>query len=341
MLEKTKMGKVKNINTLIAKTLSNNINDLETSRLESWKSESKVNLRIFSRSKKAWEAGKFDISSKQVIKDKFQVQNKINKNLQNQLNKSRRLSKIYKVAAAVAIPIALAISLYVIHESYKIQIPEAICEIISPKGHVSKCVLPDGTEVWVNAGSRLKYDVSDFQKKTRQVELNGEAYFEVVSNEKNPFKVITELADVNVTGTSFNVKAYENSKYFEAVLAEGSLDLELKKTKNQQVVIMTPGEYATYDAKKKEVLIKNVDSDRYIAWRNGEILFKDATLKDLTNELERIYDIEFKLQDKESANYRFRGMFSYSSNLIEALEKIEKTAGLKYYIQNKTVWLTK
>ncbi len=335
------MSKTKNIDALIAKILSNDAAPDEISRLELWKSESKANLRIFNKSKRAWDAGKFEISPEQITKDKFEVQNKINKDLQIQLIRSRRLSKIYKVAAAVAIPIAFAISLYFINESYEVDIPEAVCEIISPKGHVSKCVLPDGTKVWVNAGSTLSYDVSDFQRRIRQVELDGEAYFEVVGNKKNPFKVVTELADVNVTGTSFNVKAYTGSEYFEAVLAEGSVDLQFKKTKNQQTVTMNPGEYATYDADKKEVLIKDVDSDVYTAWRNGEILFKDATLKDLIGELERIYDVEFELQDKDLADYRFRGMFSYSNNLIEALEKIEKTAGLNYYVENKKVWLTK
>lgn len=334
------MNKTNEIDILIGKVVSGNASKDELSRLEIWQLESETNQRIYKQSLKAWKAGSSSITSKEITQDKINVQNQVNRSLVHQLNRSKRFANIYKLAAAVAIPIALAISLYFVNNSYKVELPQSICEVSSPKGHVSKCILPDGTEVWLNAGSTLSYDASGFHGKQREVELEGEAYFEVVSNKKNPFLVNTELANVYVTGTSFNVKAYTDTKQFETVLAEGRVELQFNM-KNQQTVKMKPGERAIYKVDKKEMLIQDVNAAMYSAWRKGELLFKDATLNDLIKELERIYDIQFVLEDKSIGDYRFRGMFSYSNNLIDALEKIKITAGVDYYIENKSVWLKK
>ncbi len=334
------MNKTNEIDILIGKVVSGNASKDELSILEVWQSESETNQRIYKQSLKAWNAGSNSISTKEITQDKLNVQNQVNRSLVHQLNRSKRFANIYKVAAAVAIPIALAISLYFVNNSYKVELPQSICEVIAPKGHVSKCILPDGTEVWLNAGSTLTYDASGFHGKQREVDLEGEAYFEVVSNKKNPFLVNTELANVYVTGTSFNVKAYSDTKQFETVLAEGKVELQFN-LKNEQTVKMNPGERAIYKVDQKEMIIQDVDAAMYSAWRKGEMLFKDATLNDLIKELERIYDIQFALKDKTIGDYRFRGMFNYSNNLIDALEKIKKTAGVDYYIENKKVWLDK
>ena len=158
---------------------------------------------------------------------------------------------------------------------------------------------------------------------------------------KNPFLVITDQANINVTGTSFNVKAHKNSKQFETVLAEGVVELHVKRRRNKQVVTMKPGERAIYSESNKNIVLQEVDAEIYTAWRNGEMLFKDATLNDLIKELERIYDIQFVIHDKNVGDYRFRGMFSYDNNLIDALEKIAKTASVNYQIENRKVELFK
>ena len=170
--------------------------------------------------------------------------------------------------------------------------------------------------------------------------MSGEAYFEIAKNAEKPFTVKTSKANINVTGTSFNVKAYPESEVFEAVLAEGSIELQLNNQNNQKLDLV-PGEKVIYHEDNKGITIENVDADFFTSWRNGEILFKDATLNDLIKELERIYDIKFHLRDPELGEFRFRGMFSYTNNLIDALEKIKRTANIDYLIENKEVWLSK
>lgn len=335
------MGQTKNdIEILIGRCISGNANKKEVALLEGWKTTSPKNQKTIDESLKVWGNGTHWISSQKIQNDKANIQREMNKSLSLQVRRLKRNSQILKIAAVLVIPIALAVSWLVLPNVTLKNQPAQFCEISAPKGHVSKCTLPDGSEVWVNTNSSISYNTTSFNKDFREIEVNGEAFFKVAINKKIPFKVKNTLAEIVVTGTQFNVKSYPGSKIFETVLAEGSIELNIKSAQNQ-VIKMVPGERAIFNSKKREINIELVDVELYSSWRNGEILFKDATLNDLIVELERIYDIQFYLEDKDLGNYRFRGMFRYNNNLIDALEKIKKTAGVDYYIENKKVWLKK
>jgi len=330
-----------NFDILIGKVLSGNATSEEIAQLEIWKSKSVEILNIYVKSQKVWENSKSRISDENLNKDKQEVEDGIKLDLTRKIRKIQRQSMLYKIAAMLAFPLALAVSFYYFSSRTKsVNQVQQICEIISPKGHISKCILPDGTEVWVNTGSSITYDASTFNHKTREIQLSGEAYFNVSKNIKKHFIVNTALASINVTGTSFNVKSYPESGMFETVLSEGSIEMKLNSSAHQTVQLV-PGERAIFNLNKKGISIEKVDSEIFSAWRNGEILFKDATLNDLLKELERIYDIRFQMMDKQLGEFRFRGMFSYNNNLIDALEKIKRTSGIGYYIENKEVWLSK
>lgn len=330
----------KNIDILIGKFVSGNGNPKEMEWLENWMDESPGNRKIIQKSTKAWENSKNRIPPEVVSEDKLNVQFNVRKLSSLQLTRTRKQLLIYKVAAILAIPLTFAISWYFLSHLENLSKEPLYSSVIAPKGHISKCVLPDGTEVWVNTGSTLTYNTSSFNEKLREVNLVGEAYFEVTKNKVKPFKVVTPLANINVTGTSFNVKAYSEDEIFETVLSEGAIELEINNQSNQKVKLI-PGDRAVYQENKKGISIDKVDVEMFSSWRNGEILFKDATLNDLIAELERIYDIKFHLKSPQLGEYRFRGMFSYNNNLIDALEKIKRTAEISYYIENKEVWLSK
>lgn len=330
-----------NIDILIGKVISGNATSEEIEQLEVWKSKSVENQRIYNKSLKVWENSKSGISDENFRNDKQKVDDVIKLDLIRKVRKIQRQSMLYKIAAILAFPLALAVSFYYFSSHNKsVEQTRQICEIISPKGHISKCILPDGTEVWVNTGSTITYDAATFNHKTREIKLSGEAYFDVTKNIEKPFLVNTNMATVNVTGTSFNVKSYPESGIFEIVLSEGSIEMMPNSTARQTVQLV-PGERAIFDFTKKGISIENVEAEMYSAWRNGEILFKDATLNDLIKELERIYDIRFLMKDKQLGDFRFRGMFRYNNNLIDALEKIKRTSGIDYNIENKVVWLSK
>lgn len=331
---------LKNIEILIGKSVSGNATTEEKKELENWKANSKSNQLLYTQTLKVWEKSKLGLSESEIKEDKFKVQVEINKDLQIKIKKSKKRVLLYKLVAVLAIPVTLAIGWYIFQNSIFNQPVNQFCEITSPKGNISKCILPDSTEVWINTGSTITYNTNNFNKDNREVKLDGEAYFHVANNKQKPFTVGTKFGNINVTGTEFNVKCYSESYQLETVLAEGSVELQINSN-THQLIKLVHGERAVYKSRSNKINITKVDTEIYSSWRNGEIIFKDATLNDLINELERIYDIKFSLIDKDLGDFRFRGMFSYNNNLIDALEKIKKTAGLDYHIENKQVRLIK
>ncbi|MDX8339402.1 FecR domain-containing protein [Draconibacterium sp. IB214405] len=331
------------VDGLSAKFLSGNMSLEEQKEFKNWLNTSEENKKAFLKNKKVWEQTQLQLVSEKIAEDKINVLRKLHSHQTRILSRSRRQLLIYKLAAVVAIPLTFAISWYFLNTGsvQQPQLAQTICEVTAPKGHVAKCILPDGTEVWVNTGSSLTYDAGSFNGNLREVELTGEAYFEVAKNVEKPFTVKTEMANILVTGTSFNVKAYSGSDVFETILAEGGIDMEVNNTSSKQKISLVPGERAVYSEESNKIAIDKVEPEFFTSWRNGELLFKDATLNDLIVELERIYDIDFHLTDKKLGEFRFRGMFSYNNNLIEALEKVKRTAQIDYRIENKEVWLTK
>ena len=330
--------KENNIDALIGKYVSGNASPVEINKLEKWMNISSGNRKIVEESLKVWENSHDRISEETKEKDKSDVLHETQKQRSIQLIRTRKQLLIYKIAAIFVIPVTFAITFYFLSQPEEAAKKSQYCIVAAPKGHVAKCILPDGSEVWINTGSTITYNTLSFNEDGREVKLDGEAYFEIVKDKEKAFKVSTAIADINVTGTSFNVKAYEGTDVFETVLAKGSIEMQLNNL-THQVVDLLPGEKAEFHLNNNGISIEKVEPEMFSAWRNGEILFKDATLNDLVKELERIYDINFHLKDKKLGEFRFRGMFSYNNKLIDALEKIKRTANIDYYIENKEVWL--
>ncbi|MGE4587860.1 MAG: FecR family protein [Mangrovibacterium sp.] len=334
------MKKDNHINDLIGRVVSGNATSDDLSGFNALKAEAKDVSDNFKRSRKIWHGAQAWIPAETLEKDKGVVQSTLQKKLYLQIRKTRHSLTLYKLVAVIAFPLALAVSFLFMNRQMNGKQESACSEIAAPRGHVAKCKLPDGTEVWINSGSKLTYQASGFSGSKREVVLDGEAYFEVEQNRQAPFFVRTSYADVKVTGTSFNVKAFSDSRSFETTLSEGSVELKLK-TDNPRPIRLNPGERILFNPDRKDIRVQEVDVEIYSSWRNGEIIFKDATLSDLMKELERVYGIRVLYSSPGIADYRFRGMFSYNNNLIDALEKIKITAHLDYYIENKAVWLRK
>lgn len=329
------------IDTLLAKIISGNASAKELEEFEKWKRFGNENKILFQETKKVWKHNNFYLSEASLQNDKLYLLKEYSKYLNEKANRESRTSFLYKLVAMLSIPVALAISWYIIGiNSNQITSSGQLCEIISPQGHISKAVLPDGTEVWINTGSSITYNVASFISNKREVKLSGEAFFEVTHLDDNPFVVTTPHVDIKVTGTSFNVNSYPETSNFEAVLSEGKIQLQFNN-QEAELIDLEPNQRFVYNNTTNGYEIQHIDSRVYSSWRNGEIIFKDATLNDLVRELERIYDIKFKMQPANLGELRFRGMFSYNNNLIEALEKIKKTSGIDYYIENKEVKLKK
>lgn len=200
--------------------------------------------------------------------------------------------------------------------------------ISTSKGNQYQILLPDGTKVWLNAASSLKYP-EVFTGNERKVILSGEAYFEVAKNKDMPFIVQTRNQDVQVLGTHFNINSYSDEQSIKTTLLEGAI----KVTNANFSKILKPGEQSLVENNGLGNInvIKNIDVDSEIAWKKGLFSFNNVALKTILIQLERWYDI--KIDYQSIPDKRYNGMVPRKSNLSEVLHMLELTGNISFKIE--------
>ena len=186
-----------------------------------------------------------------------------------------------------------------------------------PRGGEYKLALSDGTIVWLNSDSYIRYPVR-FSGNTRQVELRGEAYFEVAKNSEKPFIVRMKEYNIRVTGTQFNARSYSNEET-ATTLVQGSVQIE----KGGSVSKLSPGQQAIL--KDGQVQVRKVDVESYIAWRTGDFSFTQCRLENILDELARWYDVDVFYMNQQVKDYHFSAWFKRSSSISEVIAILEKT----------------
>jgi len=205
--------------------------------------------------------------------------------------------------------------------------------IATPKGGQYRVRLPDGTKVWLNAASSLKYPVSFSAQRERRVELSGEAYFEVskvkqqTGGEPQPFIVETAMQSVKVLGTHFNINSYADEGKTVTVLAEGSVQVAAKEVshsagqhKFDRTVLLAPGQQAINDA--KQLSVKPADIETALGWKEGYISFRNASLERILRQASRWYNINVSYSGKVPERY-FSGDIPRSSSLSVLLKTLK------------------
>ena len=198
-----------------------------------------------------------------------------------------------------------------------------------PASGFYRMVLPDGTKVWINSASELSYPLT-FGKSTRQVELRGEAYFEVAHEKDRPFIVSTIHGDIKVLGTAFNLTAYSNTAS-NVTLINGNIQLTNKNQSSRKII---PGQKVEFDGSNMRVTQANIEKET--AWQHGYFYFEHDQVQDIMEQLARWYDIKVIYQGPITKK-TFGGSMSRSVSLAEALELIKRGAGVKFEIDRKTV----
>lgn len=175
--------------------------------------------------------------------------------------------------------------------------------ITSRQGMVTRFALADGTKVWLNSCSELRFPIR-FTGKLREVKLTGEAYFEVTKNTTQTFRVNAKELNVDVLGTSFNVINYSDDTQSEVILVEGKVILSAN---NEQVKkeygTLWPGQRAIYDQEIRKVFTEVVDVDKYMNWRDGNLIFRDDNMEDVVKRLSRWFNVEIVIVDPEIKSY--------------------------------------
>ncbi|MDY0986144.1 DUF4974 domain-containing protein [Flavobacterium sp. CFBP9031] len=200
----------------------------------------------------------------------------------------------------------------------------------TPTGGQYNIVLADGTKVFLNAVSSIKYP-TQFNGDQRIVELEGEAYFEVAKNKSKPFLVKSANQTIEVLGTHFNVHAYNNESVVKTTLLEGSVAVS---SKNQKA-ILKPGQQSDISESSSKIAVKEVDTEAAIAWKNGRFKFDNADLKSVMKQLERWYGIKVEYRGDVS-DVRFNGGTFRNKNLSEVLKVLE-LSNIKFKVEGKTI----
>lgn len=204
--------------------------------------------------------------------------------------------------------------------------------IYVPKGGEYMMCLSDGTKVYLNADSRLTYPVV-FTNNTREVTLEGEAFFEVVKKGSLPFRVKSGDMEITVLGTKFNVKAYPEDKQMVTTLVEGSVEI-CAEAKN---ITMKPGEQVCYLPSDGQMTVQQVDVSLYTCWRQGMFKFKRENLETILETLARWYDVEVSFEDLKLKKRLFTGDLKRYTSINEHLKMLEMTTDLRFTIQDNVV----
>lgn len=193
-------------------------------------------------------------------------------------------------------------------------------------GLISKIMLPDSTEVWLNSGSSISYP-KRFVKNQREVQLVGEAYFKVKSDPSNRFNVLTsDGIQVSAYGTEFNVLAYEEDDIIETTLAKGHVEVSEINRPNSR--ILRPGEQAVFHKNSGQIKVNKVSLREKTAWKDGKMILRHADMDEVAKRLSRHFNVDIRLEGKELHDYTYSATFT-TETLRDILYLLEKTAPIK------------
>lgn len=207
-----------------------------------------------------------------------------------------------------------------------------------PRGGEFFLTLEDGTNVWLNAGSKLRYPIT-FSKEMRSVHLEGEAYFEVSKDITRQFIVTTTTGEITVLGTSFNVKGYSEDKMVYTTLAEGSVSF--RETGSKEYIILAPGQQLSYNAVTGSTEVQSVNIKNYISWKDKLFTFEELTLEEIMTNLSRWYDVEVTYESNDLRKLLFSGNLDKYSNINAFFNLFEAGANIRFEADNKKIIIKK
>lgn len=208
-------------------------------------------------------------------------------------------------------------------------------ELVVPRGGEYSLVLADGTRVFLNSMSKLVFPVR-FSRDKREVVLDGEGYFEVQKDEKHPFVVQVNGIRIQVLGTSFNIKAYQDEPNIYTTLVEGKVRINPGDQSGNEYTL-EPDQQAVFDKSNATVMVRNVDAAEYIQWTTGRYVFTDQPLDEIMKTLSRWYDFNYHYSDESIKTMRFEGGLNKYESIYPILDIISKTRKVKVTIKGKEV----
>lgn len=233
-------------------------------------------------------------------------------------------------------------------------------QIIVPIGEKSQVILPDGTHVWINSGSRFVYPAK-YGADNRNVYLEGEAYFDVTKQHGKPFMVKTKDVNIRVLGTAFNVKGYVSDKTVETTVVRGLVKVESAADQHNSIYV-NPNEKAVFTRKNQKIVVAEnakpkatykvvekveepiavikINPEPVTCWKDQLLVFNDETFEDMAVKMERWYNIKINIVDKDLRKERFNGKFVHNETIYQVLEAIKLTTPIKYKNKDNEIFIT-
>lgn len=317
-----------NIEAVIFKTFSGEASMEEFEKVDLWIKENEEHKKVFMHLKNIWDVANPPFALEDIDAEKAY------KNIISHINTSQTNNKqnthksfIYywqRVAAIIVIPLLFLSAYFYFSKNENKTYATSYQEVFAPYGTRSVVNLPDSSKVWLNAGSSIKFPLH-FEGGKRQVSLNGEAYFEVQSDKKNPFIVHTQKMEVCATGTAFNVEAYEKDSITAVTLVKGIVDVKV----NHKNILLTPGEKIDYNLTTENESINTVETYKWCSWKDGILAFRNDPLEYVFKRLGQMYNINFVIRDNSLKQYVYHATFEGES-LDEILHLLEMSAPIRY-----------
>ena len=325
--------KMKNerIDQLITEYLSDQLTAEGFQELKDWSRESEENRRYVRDKIEVWFSSGAAANGK--VFDKEKAFARFQKRVANERLKVYRIpwKIIYRVAAVILILLLPLAGYWKGQETLRQTFSDMVVE--APLGARTKLYLPDGTLVWLNAGSKITYS-QGFGMDNRQLNLEGEGYFEVIHNPKLPFEIHTREVDLRVLGTKFNFKNYSDDEEITVNLLEGKVALH-NGLKPMSDLYLSPNEKMVMNKRTGEMVKAKTRAENSMLWTNDELFFDEELLQDIVKKLMRSYDVKIEIADSLK-NRRFYGSFKVMGNTIEeVLETIASTNRMKYRYENE------
>ena len=317
------------IDELISLYISGTLDEPSFARLKQWSLESEVN-RVYVRNRlEVWFSS--GVSGDGASFNKNEAFDLFRQRIAKAEEKQKQVRRfswkvLYRVAAVILILLLPLGAYWQGKETVKHTFADMTVE--APLGARTKLHLPDGTLVWLNAGSKIVYS-QGFGVDDRKLSLEGEGYFEVTRNEKVPFEVKTKEVNLKVLGTKFNFRNYPDDAEVTVNLLEGKVALH-NEIRPMQELYLVPNERMVLDKLTGKMTKSHVKTENASVWINDELFFDEELLEDIAKKLMRSYDVEIEVADSLK-NKRFYGSFKIMGNTIdEVLQKIASTNRMKY-----------
>lgn len=311
----------------------------ELSALKKWLSDPSTQTEVESWLAEHWVSSS-EMDSNTLLETVFeQIQAYQNVHRKSGFSLTRILKVYQKVAAFLLIPIIGFGILYWVSQHN--QSVGQFTETIAPRGQKSQIVLADGTKVWLNSDTKIKYP-GNFDKNQRDVYLDGEAFFEVTKNAHQPFVVHTSEVNVEVLGTKFNVKAYPNENQIETSLFEGKINLVVDDSKVSKKFLteVNPGEAFVYLKGDHKLEAKNFQKEEIDGWKNNQLIFKDDTFNNLVRKVERWYDVKIVYDEKLFSDRRLTVELYEGERLERLMEIVGMALSVNYKYDKGEIILT-